>query len=82
MSARLICDAVAGLPAGNRSDDWVARAITWIGKLDAPFAVPVLKRIRDQRRYIFFRAWPVECRELAAQIVSSVPVTDNTRDEV
>lgn len=82
MSARLICDAVADLPADNRSDDWVARAITWIGKLDAAFALPAMKRIRDQRRYIFFRAWPAECRELAAQIVSSVPVTDNTRDEV
>ncbi len=81
MSTRLISDALASLPANSRSEDWVVRAITWIGKLDAAFALPVLTRIRDKRRFIFFRAWPTECRELAAKIVSSVPAVDNKQDE-
>jgi hypothetical protein len=81
MSTRLISEAVADLPEDNRTDDWVARAITWIGKLDAAFALPMLTRIRDERKYIFFKAWPAECRELAAKIVSSVPAADITRDE-
>jgi hypothetical protein len=82
MSTRFISEAVLNLPADNRSEAWVTKAITWMGKLDPAFSLPMLTRIRDQKKYIFFKAWPAECRELAAQIVSSVPATDNTQDEV
>jgi hypothetical protein len=69
-AARLISKALAGLPAKNRMDDWVNRAIGWLGKLDPDFAIPLLTRIRDQRKFFFFKAWPLECRELAGKIVS------------
>jgi len=70
MSARLICDAVNELPAENRNDDWVTRAINWIGKLDRDANLPLMTRIRDEKKFFFFKAWPRECRKLAEQIVS------------
>ncbi|MCK9995500.1 MAG: hypothetical protein KAH56_04375, partial [Candidatus Krumholzibacteria bacterium] len=81
MSARIISKSLTALPKQNRGDDWVTRAISWIGKLDPAFALPVLTRIRDERKFFFFKTWPAECRELAAEIVASTPFNDNTQDE-
>ncbi len=69
-SARLISEALVGLPAKDRNDDWVTRAIGWVGKLDSDFALPFMTRIRDQKKFFFFKAWPVKCRELAEKFVS------------
>ena len=70
MAIRLISETLTGLPASDRNAGWVTEAISWIAKLDPGLALPLLARIRDQRKLFFFKAWPVECRELAEKIIS------------
>jgi hypothetical protein len=80
MAARLICEGLAELPASDREESWVPRAITWLGKLDPGFARPQLTGILKDRRLFFFRAWPPTCRDLARDILqeeSSRPVEDD-----
>ncbi len=81
MATSLIPKALTGLSAADRNGDWVTGAISWIAKLDSAIALPLLTRIRDQRKFFFFRAWPVECRELAEKILSGAKSEDDAKDE-
>jgi hypothetical protein len=81
MSARLICEALMGMESKSRTDGWVLRAIGWLGKLDPVFALPVLARIRDEKKFFFFKAWPEECREAAQAIMASTPEPAPMKDE-
>ena len=69
MSSRLLCDAVVNLPEVNRNSGWVPSAISWIGKLDPGSNLPLMTRIRDEKKYFFFKVWPRECREQAEKII-------------
>ena len=45
--------------------------MSWTGKLDPEYARPVLNQIREERKFIFFKAWPRKCRDLAADILAT-----------
>ncbi len=69
MSTRLLCDAVVNLPEVNRNAGWVPGALNWIGKLDPGSNLPLMTRIRDEKKYFFFKVWPRECRTQAEIII-------------
>jgi hypothetical protein len=72
MAVRMIMEGLARLQANQRNGEWAPRAIGWTGKLDPEHARPVLQQIREERKLIFFRAWPRKCRDLAAEIMASL----------
>jgi len=78
-AARLINKALCELPASDRNQDWVGRAIGWVGKLDPEFARPLLTMIRDEKKYFFFRAWPAECRRLAEKNLAPTETPDGDK---
>jgi len=80
MAATLICEALANLPAENRQEVWVSRSVGWLGKLDPGFSLPLLNLIRNQRKLFFFKAWPAECRELAAEILLAAQSSPDPKD--
>ena len=78
-AARLIATALSELPARDRKEEWVGRAIGWVCKLDSEFALPFLARVRDERKFFFFRAWPADCRHVAEQNLASVDTPDDEK---
>lgn len=79
-AARLIATTLSELHPSDRSLDWVARAIGWVCKLDPEFARPLLTRVRDEKKYLFFRAWPADCRKTAEKHLASVETPDGEKD--
>lgn len=82
MSARLIGEALTELPRDRRREEWVIRSINWLGKLDPDFSRPTLTLIRDERKFFFFKAWPVECREMAGSFLQAAPPEPDVKEEV
>ncbi|MEN8006225.1 MAG: hypothetical protein ABFS42_04380 [Candidatus Krumholzibacteriota bacterium] len=70
-AARLIVDALSELHPSDRNEPWVGKALGWIGKLDPDLALPLLTRVRDEKKYFFFRAWPRECRRMAENVIEA-----------
>ena len=79
---RLIGRALSRLPASGRNDEWVNSAIGWVYKLDPETAVPLLTRIRNEKKFFFFKVWPRDCREMAEKNLSSVEVSNSVEGEV
>jgi hypothetical protein len=82
MAARLIGEALTKLPRERRGEEWVVRSINWLGKLDPVFSRPTLARICDERKFIFFKAWPAECRDMAGSILEATPPEPDVIEEV
>ncbi len=78
---RHISRALSRLPASRRKEEWVGRAIGWAYKLDPKIALPLLTRVRDEKKFIFFKAWPRDCREMAAKCLSPVEVSNGVEGE-
>lgn len=72
MAVRLVMDGLTRLPADERDGTWALRAVSWTGKLDPEYARPVLYQIQEERKFIFFKAWPRKCRDLATEILATV----------
>ena len=78
MSVRLIMDGLEKLPAASRGDEWSVRAIVWLGKLDPVYARPLLERILGERKFLFLKAWPRECRQKAALVLADIQEKGST----
>ncbi len=72
MSARLLADSIGQLKAAQRSEAWVVQAIGWLGQLDFDIALPLLNRIRNEKRFfILFKTWPEEVRQAAGDVMAA-----------
>jgi hypothetical protein len=80
MAARIICEALAELAAESRKEDWVSRAIGWLGRLDSEFSLPMLNLVCNQKKFFFFKAWPDECRQLAGDILMAAQSGPDAKD--
>lgn len=58
----LLSDGLRNLPVERRRENWVIAAVGWLDRLDHAAAEPVLNQILNQRRFLFLKAWPRECR--------------------
>jgi hypothetical protein len=65
MTAGLILAVLKKLAAARRTRPWVAPAIEALGGLSGEGAESMLRRIRGERRLLFFPVWPGPCRAAA-----------------
>lgn len=68
---QLLLDQVETLPQARRREDWVGPALYWLGQLDHEAARSVFERVLAERRLLFFKAWPEECRSQVERLVES-----------
>ncbi len=54
-----------------RREDWVPGGLTELSRLDPQGAIPLLKSILNERKFIFFKAWPALAREAAAKALKT-----------
>ena len=78
---RHISRALSRLPASRRIEEWVDRAIGWAYRLDPKIGTPLLTRIRDEKKFFFFKAWPRDCRETAEEFLSPVEASNDIEGE-
>ncbi|PIV81233.1 hypothetical protein COW53_05460 [bacterium CG17_big_fil_post_rev_8_21_14_2_50_64_8] len=58
----LLGDGLSNLVVERRREDWTTAALGWLDRLDHAAAEPVLNQVLNQRRFLFLKAWPRECR--------------------
>ena len=73
LGSRLLKNTVMNLPDFLRDDQWVSEAVSWLGKLDATRADPLLNTILKEKKYFFWPVWPTECRRVARDVLDAQP---------
>lgn len=68
---QLLLGQLETLPQSRRHEEWVDPALFWLGQLDHEAARSVFERVLTERRLLFFRAWPEECRSQVERMVES-----------
>lgn len=71
LGSRLLRTTVTNLPPLLRNEQWVDEAVSWLGRLDAKRADPVLNRIIKEKKYFFWPVWPAECRRAAREVLAA-----------
>ncbi len=66
MAVAALLDALDALPPERRREAWAPQAVAWLARTAADEAESILARIRNERRWLFLKAWPAACREAAA----------------
>lgn len=72
LAYRTLAGALKDLSPAARSEDWVVDAIRWAGRLAGADAAPLMDRVRDEKKWIFFHAWPAESREAAGEVLARI----------
>jgi hypothetical protein len=71
LGSRLLKATVTNLPPLLRNEEWVSEAVSWLGKLDARRADPILNTILKEKKYFFWPVWPAECRRAAREALAA-----------
>lgn len=53
------------LPAERRTENWVAEAIGWLGRLGGEKTRPLIRKILAEKKMLLFPVWPANCRDAA-----------------
>ena len=63
----ILLEALSDLHWDFMEEEWVVPAITWLGRLGGPTALPLLSEIIDEKKYLVLNSWPRQARLAAEQ---------------
>ncbi len=76
IALRQMKGALNRLSADRRDERWVINAIGWLGKLGTTKTRPVLEKILNEKKFLFFPVWPTDCRDAARDALAGVGRAD------
>ncbi len=67
----ILKETLSGATPEVRQADWVPLGLTEMAKLDPPGASPLLKKVINGRKFLFFKTWPAPAREAAKSALTA-----------
>lgn len=80
LGSRLLKTTLMNLSPDLRNGQWVSEAVSWLGRLDAKRANPILNNILKEKKYLILPVWPADCRR-AARHALAARGKDDAKDE-
>ena len=62
---------LSALSPEERREDWVPKGFSILGELDPAGARPLLERVLNERKFLFFKSWPEPVREAATKALNT-----------
>ncbi len=70
-AAAIIANGLANLAPSQRQEAWVQHGLAELATLAPDAARPILKRVLNERKLLFFKAWPAPARAVAKRSLMS-----------
>ncbi len=70
-AAEILYKAISLATPAGRQSNWVPRGLTELNKIAPKMAHPLLNHVLNDRKLLFFKAWPEPAREVAAGILTT-----------
>jgi hypothetical protein len=64
-AVQFLVDALSRVAPAQRGEPWVAAAVRALAALPGPASAEMLRRVRDERRWLVVPTWPAACRRHA-----------------
>jgi len=72
-AAAVLQSRLESLTAEQRQEEWVPLALDELSRLAPDQSRPLLERVRSEKRFFFFRAWPAAARTAADSALNPLP---------